>query len=86
MKVEYEVKAEVEDDLQIIGIDYRLLVQIIYSIDMASFIKLINKGEGPDFMLGYNEFGLENTQFEVSIEDSRWKYMVNSFGTNQEKV
>lgn len=78
MKVEYEVKAEVEDDLQIIGMGY--------SIDMASFIKLINKGEGPDFMVGYNEFGLENTQFEVSIEDSRWKYMVNSFGRNQEKV
>lgn len=37
-------------------------------------------------MFDDDEFGLENAQFEVSIEDSRWKCLVNSFGTNQEKV
>lgn len=78
MKVGHGVKVEVEDDLQIFGIGY--------STDMASFTKLINKGKRPDFMLDDDEFGLENTQFEVSVEDSRWKCMVNSFGINQEKV
>lgn len=38
MKAGYEVKVDVEDDLQIFGIGY--------SIDMATFIKLINKGKG----------------------------------------
>lgn len=37
-------------------------------------------------MLHDDEFGLENAQFEVYIEDSRWKGMVSSFGTNQERV
>lgn len=37
-------------------------------------------------MFDDDEFGLENAQFEVSIEDSRWKCLVNSFDTNQEKV
>lgn len=78
MKVGYEHEGELEDGFQVFGMGY--------PIDMASIVELISKGKGPDFMLDDDEFGLENSQFEVSIEDSRWKCLVNSFGTNQKEV
>ena len=37
-------------------------------------------------MLDDNEFLLENAQFEVYIENSRWKCIVNSSDTKQERV
>lgn len=77
MKVVYDHKGKVEDDLQIFGMGY--------PIDRASFIDLISKGKGPDFIFDDDDFGLENAQFEVSVENSRLKCLVKSFGTNQEK-
>lgn len=37
-------------------------------------------------MLDDNEFLLENAQFEVYVENSRWKCIVNSSDTKQERL
>lgn len=57
-----------------------------YSIDIAVFTELINKGKEPGFMFNYEEFGLGSTQFEVCIENTRCNYKVNILGLNQETI
>lgn len=44
---------------------------VSYSIDIAVFTELINKGKEPGFTFDYEEFGLGSSQFEVCIENTR---------------